>query len=198
MDLTWLGEKIGEQGTWALVIITAIITLLVSKGGGALLALSKGPLVVFFEFLYSRIAPAIPFVNVRLVRYRRHVLRSDLAFIENPIGPDGLQITLEESFAPLRMLAGEQRGFVELFPYAAERNRLIILGSPGSGKTTLMKNLIISILRGRCHRVLNGKIPVFVVLRHMAAEPRSGHLPRVQLHSVPRARNCHLERAPYR
>lgn len=158
--------------SWDVIVPTAflaaIVTLLATKFGEQLLRATTRPFVLLKERAYRWIAPRNPF-SIALHSYRRHVLRSHLGRIENPIGP-ALDIPLERAFAPLKVISGTSEEGTELFSCAAETVRFIVLGGPGTGKTTLMKHLLANILRRRCHPSLDHLTPVFVVLRKLAAK----------------------------
>jgi hypothetical protein len=84
--------KAPEQGTIALILLTAIITgLLVNVFGKrlaeSLLDLLLWPFKSLYEATYRWIAPRNPF-SVSMRTYRRHLLRSKLARMENPVGPN--------------------------------------------------------------------------------------------------------------
>ncbi len=107
--------------------------------------------------------------------YRKRLLRSDIARIEHPVGPgdsDSFSVTLEQAFAPMAVMTGDGEDRVEPFPFAAAHKRFLVLGGPGTGKTTLMKSMVMSVLNRSCHVELNAIVPVFVVLREMAT---AGH-----------------------
>jgi hypothetical protein len=82
-------------------------------------------------------------------------------------------VTLEQAFAPVAVMTGDGEDRIELFSFAAAHSRFLVLGGPGTGKTTLMKSMIINILNRRCHPDLNQLIPVLVVLREMATSDHS-------------------------
>ncbi|VFM99738.1 MAG: NACHT domain-containing protein [Candidatus Kentron sp. G] len=100
--------------------------------------------------------------------------RSHLARIDNPVGP-GLDIPLEAAYAPLRLISsGSQEGNLDFFEHAARSHRFIVLGGPGTGKTTLMKSLVINVIKRTTRQeALEGLIPVFIVLRELAAKERT-------------------------
>lgn len=152
-------------------LITAIVTLLSKRFTKFLLRLFVRPFVRIKEWIYKWIAPRNPF-SIALRSYKKHVLRSELARIENPVGPS-LDVPLEHAYAPLKLLSGRTQEGVELFSHAAENNRFIVLGGPGTGKTTLMKCICISVLKRHCVPELNDLIPVFVKLRKLAANKHS-------------------------
>jgi hypothetical protein len=163
--------KAPDQGTMAVILVTAIIsTLLVGvfgkKVAEGVLALILKPIKFLSDLIYSYIAPRNPF-SISLRTYRKHVLRSNLTRMENPVGPT-LNVPLEYAFAPLKLRSSTTQETIDLFTYAAATQRCMVLGGPGTGKTTLMKSLVTSVLKKRCHPDLNGLIPVFVVLRNLA------------------------------
>ena len=149
-------------------ILTALFTLFATKFGEAILRILLKPFSACWEFLYKRIAPRNPF-SIALRTYKRSIERSSLSRIENPVGPS-LKVSIARAFAPLKLLSSSTREGVDLFPYVAAHTRCIILGGPGTGKTTLMKSLIMNMLAGTAHEALNDQIPVFIVLRKLAKE----------------------------
>ena len=163
------------QGTYNLIVVTAFITALVAVFGKTfdefLLRVISRPFVFTKETIYRWIAPRNPF-SIALRSYKRYIMRSNLARIENPVGPD-LEVPLEHAFAPLKLLSSTDQEGVELFSYVAANQRFMVLGGPGTGKTTLMKSLVVSVVKRRCHHDLNDLIPVFVVLRRLAANHHS-------------------------
>jgi hypothetical protein len=73
---------------------------------------------------------------------------------------------------PLRLMETDRDERVDVFQVLAEHDRLIVLGGPGTGKTTLMKSVVMGVLGGSSHEIESGLIPVFVVLRDLAT---AGH-----------------------
>jgi hypothetical protein len=162
-------------GTIALIVVTALITgtitLLMTTFGKAfaewILSLIVRPIRFIKEALYNRIAPRNP-LSVALRSYKKHVKRSNLTRIENPVGPH-LDVPLEHAFAPLKLISTAIEESVDLFSKAASSYRFIVLGGPGTGKTTLMKSLVTSVIKGHAREdALADLIPVFVVLRNLA------------------------------
>jgi Cdc6-like AAA superfamily ATPase len=168
--------KLPEQGTIALIVITACITSLVVGVFGKKLAefvleLFLWPIRQIYDAIYRWVAPRNP-LSISMRTYRRHVLRSNLTRMENPVGPS-LDVPLEYAFAPLKLRSGTTQDAIDLFGYIAANRGCVILGGPGTGKTTLMKSLVTSILKKQCHNDLNDLIPVFVVLRNLAKNQQS-------------------------
>jgi predicted NACHT family NTPase len=85
------------------------------------------------------------------------------------VGPS-LDVPLEQAYAPLKLISSQTYENVELFTHAADHYRSIVLGGPGTGKTTLMKSLLMNIINKKCHPQLDKLIPVFIVLRKLAAK----------------------------
>jgi len=163
------------QGTLQLLLITVILTAMigamVKSVGEFLLRAILAPFKPMLRLLYLWIAPQNIF-SIPLRVYRRSLSRSNLSRIENPVGP-AIQIPLEQAFAPLKLVSKSQPEGIELFSTAASGSRLMILGGPGSGKTTLMKSLLSAIIHKRCNQELNDLVPVFVVLRKLASKNHS-------------------------
>ena len=167
------------QGTINLIVATALITgfitllltVFAKPFAESLFRVISRPFVFVKETVYRWIAPRNP-LSISLRSYKRHIMRSNLARMENPVGP-ALDVPLEHAFAPLKLISSANQEGVELFSHAAAHRRGIILGGPGTGKTTLMKSLIVSVINRRCHSDLNDLIPVFVVLRRLAANRHS-------------------------
>lgn len=163
--------KLPEQGTIALVVVTACITTLIVGVFGKKLAefvleLLLWPVRRGYDATYRWVAPRNPF-SISMRTYRRHVLRSNLTRMENPVGPS-LDVPLEYAFAPLKLRSSTAQDAIDLFSHVATNPRCVILGGPGTGKTTLMKSLVTSIIKKHCHKDLNDLVPVFVVLRNLA------------------------------
>ena len=160
-----------EAGTVALILFTALVGVLMGVFGKAaaewLLNLILRPVRFLTDKVYGWIAPRNPF-SIALRSYKRHLSRSHLTTIENPVGPV-LDVPLEHAFAPLKLISSRTEESVELFAQAAASHRCIVLGGPGTGKTTLMKSLVTSVVKGRTREeALKDLIPVFVVLRDLA------------------------------
>ncbi len=157
-------------GTLELLLLTAIIAMLMNSVGKEIVESSikfiLRPFNWLSETIYRYIAPRNPF-SIAIRSYKKHVLHSNLTKIENPVGPS-LSVPLEHAFAPLKLVSEDLQQGVDLFNHVATNHRTMVLGGPGTGKTTLMKSLVTSILKSRCHPDLNSLIPVFIVLRNLA------------------------------
>ena len=73
---------------------------------------------------------------------------------------EGMEVTTREHFD--RFLAGATQERVTGIEAVEEFQKLMVLGKPGAGKTTFMKYLAMSCLRGRFHVEL---VPIFVTLK---------------------------------
>jgi hypothetical protein len=121
------------------------------------------------DFCWRLLAPRNPF-HLAYRRYRRHALRSHLGQIENPVGPPGRNVPIEHGFAPLRLLtAGEP--ITDLADFIARESRAVIIGRPGSGKTTLVKRLIHGVLSTTpVSTTTVRRVPVFITLRDVGVQ----------------------------
>ena len=152
-------------------IIAAIVTWMITKFADYFMKYIRKPFELIFNAVYMRIAPRNP-LSISLNTYKRAIKRSNLARIETPVGP-AINVPLEYAYAPLRLISAHIQQELELFQYAADNRRFIVLGGPGTGKTTLMKGLTLAIINKHCHDTLNALIPVFIVLRRLAAAQHS-------------------------
>jgi hypothetical protein len=151
-------------------LTTAIVGLLVNRFGNKILDLVARPVRRLCAWLYAKFVWRFPQMALR--SYRRSVLKSSLARLETPLG--GVEVSLSEAFAPLKLVEPGEPEAVDLFAFVASVRRAVVLGGAGTGKTTLMKSLVTSVLEQRCPPQLSGCIPVFVVLRRLvAAQPQS-------------------------
>jgi hypothetical protein len=174
----WFMPAPGTLGFLVLTaLISALVTLLVTEPGRKIVQKLGGLVEWVGDKVYGVCAPRFP--NwIGLPGYRKRVQRDPiLGRIEHLIGPEeseDFKVLLEQAFTPLAVLTGTDgdQNSTDLFSFAATHYRFLVLGGPGTGKTTLMKSLVISILNRRCHEGLNALIPVFVTLREMAS---AGH-----------------------
>ena len=169
-------DKVLPTGTIQTILVTAIITSLIIGVYGKKIAEGLWVVVCYpfgwiAESIYRWVAPRNPF-SISLRSYKKHILRSDLTRIENPVGPS-LSVPLEHAFAPLKLVSGDMQDSIDLFSHVAKSYRTIVLGGPGTGKTTLMKSLVISVIKANAHPEINELIPVFIVLRQLAKNQHS-------------------------
>jgi len=157
------------------LLVAAFVTIFVTEPGKVLTQRILRACTWFWDKGYETLAPRFPTL-VGLRGYRKRVLKSDLARIEHPVGPgesDGVSLSIDRAFAPIAVMAGDGEERIDLFPFAAKHNRFILLGGPGTGKTTLMKNLIVNNLSQMPNEKPGRLIPIFVVLREMSVSSHS-------------------------
>ncbi len=166
-------------GSWELIVATALITVAITLSATLffkklvipIVTVLIKPLLLIKEMIYRWFALRNP-VPISLWNYRRHVLKSWLARIENPVGP-AIEVSLESAFAPLRLVSSDEDRNIDLLEHAGEHYRTMILGGAGTGKTTLMKSLVVNILTNSASPRLNDLIPVFIRLRHLGTRQHS-------------------------
>lgn len=180
-------EMVPVQGTWQMpqsgtlaymflaALVPALVAILLTEPGKKVLQSLGGCGRWIGDKFYESLAARFP-KWIGVPGYEKRVARSDLAKIDHPVGPgdsDNFTVALEQAFAPVAVMTGEGEDRIDLFPFAALHRRFLVLGGPGTGKTTLMKSLIVAILKRRCDAELNSLTPVFVVLREMSAADQS-------------------------
>ncbi|HWO08776.1 MAG TPA: NACHT domain-containing protein [Polyangiaceae bacterium] len=157
------GESL-HAGTLALMVASALVALLVNTWGKRALELSSRPVSWLWRTAYLRLAPRLPF-NITLRAYRKHV-RNAFAKLETPVAPS-VEVPRSRAFTPLRLHSAAGPEPLELFSFVEKTPRFVLLGGAGTGKTTLMKSLVVSILEGK-DGAPTGVHPVLVVIRkHM-------------------------------
>lgn len=161
--------------TYLVIIVTALLTAVatvVARQLTQLVIRGLGKLGrAGFEGAYRLIAPHNPF-SISLKRYKRAVRRSSLARIENPVGPP-VDVLLERAFAPLRLVSEQSSRSIDLFSHVTGHLRTVVLGGPGTGKTTLMKSLVQRAINPSPAAPFPDVVPVFIVLRKLAASGNS-------------------------
>lgn len=151
----WSMPAPGTLGSLFLApLMAALILLFITEPGRKILQKLWGLVEWAGDKVYELCAPRFP--NwIGLAGYRKRVQRDPiLGRIEHPVGPEeseDFKVMLEQAFAPLAVMSGnsDDRLRTDLFSFAAAHRRFLVLGGPGTGKTTLMKNLVISILNQR-------------------------------------------------
>ncbi len=154
-----------------IAIATAIALLINNYGRNFIDKIILPPLKAIMEFIYRRIAPKNPF-SISVRSYRKHVMRSELSKIETVVGP-ALDVPLQRAYAPLKLISELTESSVDLFEQTVRHDRYLVLGGPGSGKTTLMKGLLVSVLCKQTNTRLDNSIPIFVKLRNLAINQHS-------------------------
>jgi hypothetical protein len=179
-DLEMLSGSVGtwqtpEPGSLTAVLfgalVSALVLLLFTEPARYVFKQLWRTVLWFRDKWYEFSAPRFP-DRIGLPGYRKRITASPmLARIENPVGPEALQgrISLEGAFAPISVTTGDCQDRIDLSQFAGTHNRFLVLGGPGTGKTTLMKNLVLRIAHGRSTKVLNDKIPILIMLREMAS-----------------------------
>ncbi|MCP4581108.1 MAG: NACHT domain-containing protein [candidate division Zixibacteria bacterium] len=157
------------EGTLYYILIATIVAAIVGKYSDILFKkIIYWPIAKVWNLFYKLIAPS-NFLSLSFYNYKRHILRSKIARIETVVGPV-LKIPLEQAYAPIKFISREVEQGIDLFEHTSKCNRFIVLGGPGTGKTTQMKCLIINMLEKKTRTELDKVIPVFIVLRKLASK----------------------------
>src|ERR1022692_767601 len=164
-------ESIGEYSppkNWPMFLLGVAFAAGVALAQDTLKKAAKAVFGGMAETAYRLWAPRIPRLSLR--NYRKHLLRSDIGRIEIPVGPVPI-IPIEKAFVKLKVVsAGAESDFFQL---VCQHDRLMVLGAAGTGKTTLMKSLVVDVLNGDYANELQESIPVLLMLRRMAMHDQS-------------------------
>ncbi|MEU4191363.1 NACHT domain-containing protein [Kribbella sp. NPDC026611] len=78
-----------------------------------------------------------------------------------------VELRLDEMFVPLTALSAEQQRVSAAQIAHGEYRRILLVGDPGSGKSTLVKRIYRDICRHATSLSLNGRIPVLIELKNL-------------------------------
>ena len=162
---------INYQAILITALITAFVTLLVTRFGNVVLSVLLWPFLKLYDMIYYILVPMSPEI-FGFGAYRRDLCNSKLAIIETPIQAK-LEVPLRTAYAPLRLLSRDEERPIDLFQFVLQSKRMLVLGGPGTGKTTLMKSLIMAIVYEKISDPLKKCIPVFITLRDIATNKQT-------------------------
>ena len=127
-----------------------------------------------WEWFYQRLAGSAFLWNLALQRYRQTLIdRHEQLFIpfrpQLPLEMEQIYVALKVSGATAASSAPEVRAELDALQAVRDYPRLMVTGAPGSGKTMLLKYLVLSYAQGRL--LLPGR-PVLVLLElHRLSDP---------------------------
>lgn len=119
----------------------------------------------------QKIYPNIEKKSKTLELYNKQVLirYGKLEFLGMPDFKEKPKMDLEKIFVPIRS-AGIESSDIILYELYNNKRKIVVLGDPGSGKTTLAKYITITHANLKAPEVLNTEnlIPILITLRHFA------------------------------
>ena len=117
------------------------------------------------ELLYNRLAGYKPFWWFALRRYRRHLV-SIYQELKIPFRPDR-PLKMEEVYVPLKVSGTGAHDLVDAYKTVAKYRRLMIVGTPGSGKSMLLKNISLTYAQEELNHFDDHTIPVLLELHRL-------------------------------
>jgi hypothetical protein len=116
-----------------------------------------------YEALYQRYAGAKVFRGQALRRYRESIIRQHRT-LKIPFRDSGL--AMSEVYVPLKF-SGAESIPVEAFEAIRQFPKLMVKGNPGSGKSMLLRAVLLAHAEGRLTGIENEAIPVLIELSRL-------------------------------
>jgi hypothetical protein len=121
------------------------------------------------NWVYSRFAGTILFESVALQRYREALIEN-YQHLKIPLGENQKLLEMGKIYVPLKMSGASDSDQVDAYGAIAQYRRLMITGSPGAGKTMLLRHIAFTYGKGHLPGLKNRPIPVLVEL-HRLSDP---------------------------
>jgi hypothetical protein len=120
------------------------------------------------KLVYKKLAGNRRLRRFALRHYQRMVVRKyeniKIAFSERPL-------KMRDVYVPLRVRGRNSKDQVEAYRAIADNNRLMIVGSPGSGKSMLLKYFAFTYADRRMSELQNQPVPILFELHNLNEKP---------------------------
>lgn len=123
------------------------------------------------ELFYDRLAGYKPFWMFALKRYRRHLVGS-YHELKIPFRPDR-PLKMEDVYVPLKVSETSDQELVDAYLTVSKYRRLMIVGTPGSGKSMLLKNIALTYAKDELTHFDDNPIPVLLELHRLNDNQKS-------------------------
>ena len=119
----------------------------------------------FKKSTYNWVASRRLFQNIALRHYRA-ALTEKYMRIKIPFRPDR-PLAMNEVFVPLKVKGSSDRDQFDAYRAIRMARRLMVTGEPGSGKSMLMKSIVVAYSDGRLEQNLGFAIPILLELNRL-------------------------------
>lgn len=161
-------------GPWAqykfeiMAVLAAVLAILVGLLRKSIESLLTKGLGRLWNAIYQRFAGSRVLRQLALKKYRCQLVEK-LSLLRLPFRP-GAALDVRDIYVPLRL--AEARGRLhqtaDAFGALAAHRRLVVLGAPGGGKSTLLKHIALAGAERRLPGALAQSIPVLLELHRLA------------------------------
>ena len=155
------------------VITTLILACMVAIGtaiGAAFGDTVKKWSNLFFDglggFLYQLVAGSPISLNSSLQRYRKALI-TKYQLLKIPFRPN-LPLAMREIYVPLKVAGSGSVANIEAFEAVKTHRRLMVTGAPGSGKSMLLKSLILAYAEDRLFSQKEDVTPILLELNRLS------------------------------
>lgn len=121
--------------------------------------------------IYKRLSGTRLFRRTALKRYFQ-ALEGQYREIHVPFRPNR-PLILKDVYVPLKVSGSLTGGKVDSIDAVNQYPRLMVTGAPGSGKSTMLKHLLLSCILGKLSRLQNHPVPILLELDRLNSSDKS-------------------------
>jgi hypothetical protein len=164
-DFNAFWEKITENG----FVVPLTIAILAILGAWFREAIGKKINVLakaIDDWVYSRFAGTPMFERVALWRYREALVET-YRQLKIPFRTNHTPLEMSEIYVPLKVAGSSESEQVDAYGAIAQYRRLMVTGIPGSGKTMLLRHVVLSYGKGHLNGLENRPVPILLELHRL-------------------------------
>lgn len=158
-------QKLFENGPTVILLLTVAAIV-----GASLKETLTKWLTAFFtainDWTYARYAGNKLFRNVALGRYRKALVEK-YQNLYIPFRTNRPPLNMSDIYVPLKVEGASANDQIDAYEAIARHHRLMVKGSPGSGKTMLVKHIALSYGAGRLNSLSEQPVPILLELHRL-------------------------------